>query len=59
MTEHMPRRGSDVEQWIKRFRDAYIPGMSAWIALDDLLDDYRLRADLGTPLDQPVKEDHC
>lgn len=59
MTNHAPWRGSDVEKWIKQFRDAYTPGMPPWIALDDLLDDYRLHSDLGTPLDQPVEEDSC
>lgn len=53
---HQPRRGSDVEQWLRRKRDEYevAPGVrdaAEWNALDNLLDDYRLHADTGTPLD--------
>jgi hypothetical protein len=55
---HQARRGDDVEAWVKRWRDestsAY--GGTAWAALDDMLDDYRLRSDLGTPLDAEVRE---
>jgi hypothetical protein len=54
-----PRRGDEVERWIKRERDTYNQYSAgedgaAWFALDDLLDDYRLHADTGTPLDQFV-----
>jgi hypothetical protein len=55
-TEHVPCRGNDVEKWIKHFRDSYNRNSGVWIALDDLLDDYRLHADLGAPLDRYVEE---
>jgi hypothetical protein len=53
---HVPHRGSDVEAWIKEARDEYpkstgYPESPEWLALDGLLDDYRLHADTGTPLD--------
>lgn len=47
-------RGSTTEVWIKAARDRCQPGDGDWRALDALLDDYRLHADTGTPLDQPV-----
>jgi hypothetical protein len=49
-----PRRGDMVETWIRSERDQYGSGSNHWLALDLLLDDYRLRADCGTPLDQPA-----
>lgn len=53
---HTPHRESDVAAWIKRHRDQFfgenIQGSERWHALDRLLDDYRLHADTGTPLDQ-------
>jgi len=53
-----PRRGDEVEAWIKRFRDSYSDHgwEDEWAALDDLLDDYRLHADTGTSLSQDVSE---
>lgn len=52
---HQPRRGSDVEAFLKRERDRYklyksCGYPSAYSALDDLLDTYRLYADTGTSL---------
>lgn len=47
---HIPQRGSDVEEWIKARRDVWSPDSQSWQALDDLLDDYRLHADTGSPL---------
>jgi len=55
--KRVPYRGSDVEVWLKRKRDEYAlpdgtPGdYEAWTAMNDALDDYRLHADTGTPLD--------
>ncbi len=49
----VPARGDAVEAWLKGQRDALADGygrLPAWYALDDLLDDYRLHADTGTPL---------
>lgn len=47
---HVPQRGSDVERWLRGVRDQYGPGTAAWLALDDLLDAYRLCSDTGLPL---------
>lgn len=53
------QRGSGAEAWIKARRDEFggtdsYAARDAWQVLDDLLDDYRLHADTGTALDQPV-----
>lgn len=50
----LPRRGDHVEAWLKQQRDACFGHASTYNAVDGLLDDYRLHADTGTPLDQ-----HC
>lgn len=56
--QHRPRRGSDVEAWLKRHRDGWLPsspsGADVHRALDGLLDEYRDRADYGLPLDAPL-----
>lgn len=54
-----PRRGDEVERWIKRARDSCFSAIGAgpgWYALDDLLDDYRLHADVGAALSVPAEE---
>ena len=51
---HQPRRGDEVERWLRDWRDGYPGGSPAWLAADWLLDDYRLHADAGTPLDTEV-----
>jgi hypothetical protein len=54
-------RGSDVEAWIKRYRDSFRREGSAryaWYAIDGLLDDYRDHADTGVPMDQEVQGPH-
>lgn len=51
---HVPTRGSDVEAWIKQYRDSERIGSDAWHEIDALLDDYRDHADTGTPLDRDV-----
>lgn len=55
--KHRPRRDDPVATWIKEHRDKYAryrlvggPLSGAWPALDDLLDEYRLHADLGVAL---------
>lgn len=53
---HRPDRDDEVAAWIKRHRGKQVRDGRAWLALDDLLDDYRLHADTGTPLDQPAHE---
>jgi hypothetical protein len=45
-----PRRGDDTEQWLKHWRDMCGEGGDGWHVLDQVLDDYRLHADTGTPL---------
>jgi hypothetical protein len=49
-TPHMPHRGSDVETWIINLRDSYADRSRSYWALDELLDDYQLRADQGLML---------
>jgi hypothetical protein len=51
-----PRRGDAVETWLKAQRDEYREQTDDWFHLDELLDQYRLHADTGTPLDQHVCE---
>jgi hypothetical protein len=59
---HEARRGSDVEAWLKRWRDAFAlddpEARKAYVAFDAALDDYRDHADTGTPLDQEVQGPH-
>ena len=50
--DHAPERGSEVERWIKHWRDNF--GATGggenppeWRAIDDLLDSYRDMADAG------------
>jgi hypothetical protein len=64
MSEHRPERGDQVEAYIKRWRDRFEGDASSYAlagrgVLDDLLDDYRLHADTGTPLavDVPSSRD--
>lgn len=52
------RRGDEFEAWLKEKRDVYSEARdrdeysrAIWYALDDLLDDYRLHADTGVPLE--------
>jgi hypothetical protein len=53
----LPRRGDAVEAWLKAQRDEYYPDHGEqWSAIDDLLDEYRLHADTGTPLHEHVCE---
>ena len=52
-----PQRGDAVETWLKAQRDEYHQTTSPqWIALDEVLDTYRLHADMGEPLDGHVCE---
>ncbi|MFD0405553.1 hypothetical protein [Kitasatospora sp. NPDC127116] len=54
--EPLPRRGDQFEQWLKAQRDACIGHATTYNAIDGLLDQYRLHADTGTPLDQHTCE---
>jgi hypothetical protein len=55
-----PHRGDEVERWLKGWRDSFredVPEeLPFWTVLDDALDDYRLHADTGTPLDAEVTD---
>jgi hypothetical protein len=61
---HRPARGSDVEAYLKERRDEHegwnashgVMRDVAWHALDNLLEDYRLRADTGLLLHQDIEE---
>jgi hypothetical protein len=52
-----PRRGDAFAEWLKKKRDGY-DGQSdpAYRALDDALDDYRLRADTGMWLEEEMHD---
>lgn len=54
----LPRRGDDVEQWLKRERDLCARDNEQWHCLDFMLEDYRLHADTGTPLSEEVRISH-
>lgn len=57
---HQPRRGDDVEAWLGNWRTVLASGdgdvrcAECAETVDDMLEDYRLRADTGTPLDAQV-----
>lgn len=54
-----PRRGDAVAEWLKAGRDQYPPESNHYMAMDLLLDDYRLHADTGTPLDRHACDGVC
>ncbi|MEU8642302.1 hypothetical protein AB0C91_10330 [Streptomyces sp. NPDC048674] len=54
--ETQARRGDAVEAWLKAQRDAAADHPEAYQAVDGLLDQYRLHADTGTPLNEHVCE---
>lgn len=51
-----PRRGDQFEAWLKAQRDACLGHAGPWGTMDGVLDQYRLHADTGTPLNQHVCE---
>jgi hypothetical protein len=51
-----PRRGDQVEQWLKAQRNDCPERTDSWNLLDHVLDTYRLHADTRTPLGQHVCE---
>jgi len=53
---HYPKRGDEVEWWLKDFRNQFDKESPPWMAIDMLLDDYRLRSDVGANLRVPVEE---
>lgn len=55
LVTHQPKRGDEVEAWIKSKRDDWEDASElVYGALDDLLDEYRLHADTGIPLTEEV-----
>jgi hypothetical protein len=50
--ETSPARNSDVEAWLKQARDFNDFDTLRYLIIDELLDDYRLHADTGTPLSE-------
>jgi hypothetical protein len=55
--EAQPRRGDQFEAWLKAQRDEYeVRSSPQWAALDEVLDTYRLHADMGVQLDGHVCE---
>lgn len=49
-SSYEPERGDQVDQWLRRRRDELEGVGGFWVVIDNLLDDYRLHADTGTPL---------
>lgn len=45
--DHQPHRASEVCLWLKKWRNEYEPQTEAWTAIDNMLDNYRLMADIG------------
>jgi hypothetical protein len=56
MGQHIPKRGDDVETWLKEERSKWDRNGDAWFAIDDLINSYRLHADTGMPIDQDVTD---
>lgn len=52
---HQAVRGDDVDRWLKRRREECRRPDGSWYVVDNLLDDYREHADLGSPLDADVQ----
>jgi hypothetical protein len=57
---HQPRRDDDVARWLKAKRDEQQNScgneLPYYWAIDELLDEYRARADYGLTLDAPLSE---
>ena len=51
-----PERDDLVATWLKKWRDTYRTEKETYVAIDDMLEAYRLHADTGTPLDEEVQE---
>lgn len=47
---HKPMRGDEIAEWLRQYRDTYDRYTREWYALDNALDNYRLHADMGLPL---------
>lgn len=55
----LPRRGDHVDLWLQGLRGDHVHDPVAFDILDHALDDYRLHADTGTPLDEHACEPYC
>lgn len=55
----LPHRGDEVAEWLKEARDHFEGPQGGWAyrAIDGLLDEYRLRADLGLALIDELSEE--
>lgn len=53
---HQPKRDDDVITWLLKWRDEYSASDIRYHVIDDMVDDYRLHADTGTSLLEPVNE---
>ena len=57
---HQPKRDDDVARWLRQVRDSYGNhgrfGTNAHRVIDDLLDEYRARADYGLTLDDNITQ---
>jgi hypothetical protein len=53
---HQPRRGDEVEAWLKAERDEYAHGGLTWSAISNLIDAYRMHADASVPLGRDVSD---
>lgn len=47
----IPRRDDEVARWLKAKRNQFPKYSMQWYAVDIVLDEWRLRADVGAPLD--------
>lgn len=52
---HEPKRGDDVERWLKAWRDSLGLFDDRAQEIDLMLDDYREHADTGTPLGAEIE----
>jgi hypothetical protein len=53
---HHPMRDDDVAKWLKAKRDSWGENSFSYTAIDELLDEYRARADYGFTLDHDMSE---
>ncbi|MFE7462349.1 hypothetical protein ACWFMI_24820 [Nocardiopsis terrae] len=59
LTAALPVRGDAVATWLKAHRDAADDWTPTKATIGHLLDEYRLHADTGTPLNQHACEGNC
>lgn len=54
--DHVAMRGDEVDAWLTRWRDQWEDDEPEYQVLTEVIVDYRLHADTGTPLSLPVHE---